>query len=143
MQDPTQLPPRDEPAGGPLSNLLASLRQTCATLVGMAQTRIELLTTELQEEVQRAAHVLLWSFVALLAAGVGLFMAALLVIFVFWDTHRVLAAVAVTAMFFVIAIGAALHTRNMLRQRPRLLDATLDELARDRERLEAQVRRQS
>jgi uncharacterized membrane protein YqjE len=131
------------PPKGPFSGLLSSLTQTFATLVAMAQTRLELLTTELQEEIQQSANLLLWAFVALFAAGIGLFLAALVVIFVFWDTHRVLAAVAMTALFFAIAIGAALHLRNRLRNRPRMLDGTLSELARDRQRLDERVRSRS
>lgn len=143
----SQTPPHDEaphgPSNGPFSGLLSSLTQTFATLVAMAQTRLELLTTELQEEIQQTANALLWAFVALFAAGIGLFLAALVVIFVFWDTHRVLAAVAMTAIFFAIAMGAALHLRNKLRNRPRMLDGTLSELARDRQRLDERVRRRS
>ncbi len=142
MQNP-QTPPHDEPPRGPLSSLLASLSQTFATLIAMAQTRLELLTAELQEEIRYAANSLLWAFIALFAAGIGLFLAALVVIFLFWDTYRMLAAVVVTAVFFAIALGAALHLRNRLRNRPRMLDGTLGELARDRQQLEERVRRQS
>ncbi len=141
MQNSTQTPNTEDPPKGPFSGLLSSLTQTFATLVAMAQTRLELLTTELQEEIQHAASMLLWAFVALFAAGIGLFMAALMVIFVFWDTHRVLAAVSVTLAFFAIATGAALYLRNKVRTRPRMLDGTLAELARDRQRLDERVRR--
>ncbi|MGC3983078.1 MAG: phage holin family protein [Steroidobacteraceae bacterium] len=133
----------ESPPSGPLSGLLNSLTNTFTTLVAIVQTRLELLTTEIQEEVQRAASLLVWAFVALFAAGIGLFLAALAVIFVFWDTHRVLAAVIVTAVFFVIAIGAGLCLRNKLQTNPRMLDATLTELARDRQRLDERLRRRS
>ncbi|MGE0114889.1 MAG: phage holin family protein [Steroidobacteraceae bacterium] len=127
-------------ASGPIGGLLQSLTQLLATLVAMAQTRIELLTTELQEEIQRAAALLLWGFIALFAAGIGLFLAALVVIFAFWDTHRVLAAVLVTVVFFTIALLAALFLRSKLHDNPRMLDATLTELTRDRQRLDERVR---
>jgi len=125
---------------GPLGGLLNSLTQVFATLVAMAQTRLELLTTELQEEIQQAAQLLLWAFVALFAAGIGLFLAALVVIFAFWDTHRVLVSIIVTGVFFAIAAFAALHLSSKLRNRPRMLDGTLTELARDRQRLDERVR---
>ena len=48
-------PEPNRSAGG----LLRSLTRMLATLVALAQTRLELLTTELQEEVQRAAEELL------------------------------------------------------------------------------------
>ncbi len=144
MQDSNQSKqsgtPADATPQGPLSGLLNSLTQVFGTLVAMAQTRLELLTTELQEEIQRAAQLLLWAFVALFAAGIGLFLAALVLIFAFWDTHRVLVSIIVTAVFFGIAAFAALHLASRLRNKPRMLDATLNELARDRQRLDERVR---
>jgi uncharacterized membrane protein YqjE len=121
-----------QPARGPFSGLFRSLAHLLATAVGIAQTRLELLSTELQEEVHRVAEIMLWAAVALLAAGVGLFLLALLVIFVFWDTHRVLASVGVTAVFFLIAVTAGLVLRAKVRGKPPLLDATLAELKKDR-----------
>jgi uncharacterized membrane protein YqjE len=75
---------------------------------------------------------MLWATVALLAAGVGLFMLAFVVIIVFWDTHRILASIAVTSVFFLIAAIAALMLRAKVRSKPPLLDATLAELKKDR-----------
>jgi uncharacterized membrane protein YqjE len=128
---------------GPLGGLLHSLTQVVATLVAMAQTRLELLTTELQEEIHRAAAVLLWAFVALFAAGIGLFLLALAAIFAYWDTHRVLVSALVTLAFFVIAAIAALCLRKQLHSRSRLLDATLSELARDKQRLDERMQNRS
>jgi uncharacterized membrane protein YqjE len=119
-------------ARGPISGLFRSMAHLLATAVGIAQTRLELLSTELQEEVHRVAEIMLWATVALLSAGVGLFLLALLVIFVFWDTHRVLASVAVTGVFFLIAATAGLMLRAKIRSKPPLLDATLAELKKDR-----------
>jgi uncharacterized membrane protein YqjE len=121
-----------QPAGGPFSGLFRSLAQLLATAIGIAQTRLELLSTELQEEIHRVAEIMLWAAVALLAAGVGLFLLALLVIFVFWDTHRVLASIGVTAVFFLIAVSAGLMLRAKVRGKPPVLDATLAELKKDR-----------
>lgn len=122
----------EQPARGPISGLFRSLAHLLATAIGIAQTRLELLSTELQEEVHRVAEIMLWATVALLAAGIGLFLLALVVIFVYWDTHRVLASIAVTSVFFLIAAVAGLVLRSKVRSKPPLLDATLAELKRDR-----------
>jgi uncharacterized membrane protein YqjE len=122
----------EPPPRGPISGLFRSLAHFLATAVGIAQTRLELLSTELQEEVHRVAEIMLWAAVALLSAGVGLFLLALLIIFVFWDTHRVLASVAVTSAFFLIAAIAGLVLSAKVRSKPPLLDATLAELKKDR-----------
>lgn len=124
---------------GPLGNLLKSLSRVSATLMLSARTRLELLTTELQEEIQRTADMLLWAFIAIYAAGMGLFLTALVLIFAFWETHRILVSVIVICVFFAIAVIAALTWRNKLLNRPRLLEATLAELARDSERLKSKL----
>lgn len=130
--DADNSPPPADAGRGPIAGLFRSLAHLLATAVGIAQTRLELLSTELQEEVHRVAEIMLWATVALLAGGVGLFMLALLVIFVFWDTHRVLASVAVTGVFFLIAATAGLVLRAKVRGKPPMLDATLAELKKDR-----------
>lgn len=123
------------PARGPVSGALRSFAQLLATAIGIAQTRLELLTTELQEEVHRVAEIMVLTAIALLAAGVGLFLLALVVIFVFWDTHRIVASVGVTAAFFLISVIALLVLRAKVRGKPPMLDATLAELKKDRETL--------
>jgi uncharacterized membrane protein YqjE len=120
---------------GPVSGLFKSIANLVATFIGIAQTRVELLTTELQEEIHRAAEIMVWTLVALLAAAMGLFLTALVIIFVFWDTHRVLASVLVASSFFVIAVVALVMLRVKVHNRPRLLEGTLAELAKDREHL--------
>jgi uncharacterized membrane protein YqjE len=118
-------------AGG----LLHSLSGLLGTLVGVAHTRLQLLTTELQEEVQRAAQLLLCAFVAVFAAMMALFLGALTVIFVFWDSHRLLAALVMMGALLAIAVVAGLILQTKLKTRPPPLDDTLAELAKDRDQL--------
>ena len=60
--DPSPTGPIAEP---PRSGLFDSVRRLLARVLALAQTRLELLTTELAIEVQRAVSVLLWAFMAL------------------------------------------------------------------------------
>jgi uncharacterized membrane protein YqjE len=124
---------------GAATGLFRSLTNLAATLVALAQTRLELLTTELQEEVQRTVGLVIWSFIALLAVMIGLILGGLAIVFVYWDTHRVLAAVLVAAVFFVIAAIAILVLLAKVNGRPRFLDATLTELSRDSDSLKTRV----
>ena len=116
---------------GPATNLLRSLVQLGGTLLAVAHTRIELLTTELSEDLERGLSILLWAMVGLLAGILGLLLAGITVVIYFWDTHRMAAALGVTAMFLVIAAIAGLSFRRHLQQKPRLLDATRAELQHD------------
>ena len=59
----------------PASGLFRSLSNFAGTLVAIVHTRLELLTTELQEEVRQVGAILLWAFIAAFAAMMGLFLA--------------------------------------------------------------------
>lgn len=126
-----------EPGTARTMGLFQSLNNFVGTFVSIAHTRLQLLTTELQEEVRQVARLLVWAFIALFCAMMGLFLGALTVIFAFWDTHRILAALLMTGAFFVLSIAAGLILRLNLNAKPPLLDATLAELAKDREMLKS------
>lgn len=125
---------------GLVGGLFRSLAKLAATFVAIAHTRLELLTTELQQEMYRVAEIMVWTVIALLACGIGLFTAALVIVFVFWDTHRILASVLVTSLFFAIGIGALLVLRVKVKTKPPLLEGTLAELATDASTLKAAAR---
>jgi len=121
------------------SGLFRSLTRLVATAVALVQTRLELFTTELQEEVQRAAELLIWTFVALLAAGAGVIFIGATIIIAFWDGPRLLAAILVTSGFLLLAVFAVVIVIVKLRRTPRLLEATRAELRKDRAELEARL----
>ncbi|AMN48332.1 hypothetical protein ACG33_14755 [Steroidobacter denitrificans] len=121
--------------GRPVASLLHSVRQFAGTAIEIVHTRLQLLTTELQEEVRQVGAILLWAFICTFAAMLGLFLGALAVIFAFWDTHRMTATLGMLALFVVIATGAAWRLMNKLRRKPPLLGDTLAELAKDRDQL--------
>lgn len=125
---------------GPISGLIGSLRNALSSVLAIAQTRLEIISTELQEEVGRAAELLMWAFIALFAAGIGLFLGALVLIFAFWETHRVLVSLLMVGFFFALALIAVLVLRTKLRNRPPPFDATIAEFRRDREQLDSQER---
>jgi len=129
--------PQEQPQSA--SGLFQSLSNFAGTLLAIGHTRLQLLTTELQEEVRQVGAILLWAFIAAFTALLGLFLAALAVIFVFWDTHRIAAALAMIGLFIAIAVVAALVLMKKLRDKPPMLDDTLAELAKDRDNLRARV----
>lgn len=121
----------DTEALGPATNLLRSATRLCGTLLAMLQTRVELLTTEISEDVERGVRVLMWGMVAVLAAVLSLLLAGITLIVYYWDTHRMGAAIGVTAAFLVLSAVAAWVARARLHEKPRMLDASRTELRRD------------
>ena len=124
------------PGTVPASGLFGSLKDLLATLSALVRTRLELLGTELEEQVTRLAMLLVWSIVGLFLVFIAVILAAVALLVVFWDSHRVLVAVCLAGTASVLAIGAWLAVMAQLKSRPRMFQATLDELAKDRQRLE-------
>ncbi len=113
------------------SGLVGSLRRALTHLVELAHTRLELLSVEMEARLLNSRHVMLWSVVALFSVSLTMLMFSVTVLIVFWDTHRLLAAGAITAFFALMAVAAALVVRHRVRERPRLLAATISELRAD------------
>jgi len=111
--------------------------QLVVTAVEMAHTRLELIFTELQEGLEGLVGLVLWLLTALLAAALGLLFGGLTLIFVFWDTHRVLVAVLVMCAFLLLAAAATRVVMAKLRVQRSLFATTLTELAKDRAILKA------
>ncbi|MEZ5561717.1 MAG: phage holin family protein [Gammaproteobacteria bacterium] len=127
------------PPGGPVSKLLRSLGNVLASLIEVGQTRLELLTLELQAEVRRAAGLLALGFFTLFFAGMGCLLAGLSLIFAFWDTERILVSVLVTGFFFLLASLGAWKLSSQLRRKPPMLGDTLSELQKDSDRLRSRM----
>jgi uncharacterized membrane protein YqjE len=111
--------------------LFSSLRSALGNFIELAHTRLELLSVEMEARLLNSRHVMLWSVVALFSAALAMLMLAFTLLIVFWDTHRLLAACVITAFFAILAVAAALVVRQRVRERPRLLAATISELKRD------------
>lgn len=125
--------PGDGSATG--TGLIASVRRLAATLVDAFQTRLELLSTEAEEHVLRQLRLALMAISALLLLMLGVLVATLFIIIVFWDTHRVAATGVLALVYLLGGIGLGMHARRSLRAQPRLFAATLAELAKDRQQL--------
>lgn len=129
---PEERAPRDP---GSALGLLDSVKGLLATLVGIAHTRLELLSTELQEEIGHIALTLLWGAMALFFVFLAIAFFALLILIALWDDHRVLVAALLSGLFLVLALVAGIAARNHIAAKPRPFDASLNELAKDREQL--------
>ncbi|MDO9468816.1 MAG: phage holin family protein [Thiobacillus sp.] len=117
--------------------LFDSLKTLSASLVGLVQTRLELLSTDIAEERVHLTRLLVLGLLALFCFGVGVVLLAMLIVVVFWDTHRLAALGALTGFFLVAGAGLVAFALHKARTRPRLFEATLAELSKDRQHLDA------
>lgn len=115
--------------------MLGPVREIARTLLSYVLTRTRLATAELEEQALRLIEILIWLLAALFFLGIAIVFVALLLVLLFWDSNRLLAAGLLAALLVSVGAGAALIARRLLRERPPLLAATLAELERDRNSL--------
>lgn len=120
-------------AGG----LFDSLKTLSGSLVGLVQTRLELLSTDIAEERVHLTRLLVLGLLALFCFGVGVVLLAMLIVVVFWDTHRLAALGGLTGLFLAAGAGLVAFALHKARTRPRLFEASLAELSKDRQHLDA------
>src|SRR4030042_1891209 len=89
---------------GRRGGLFDSVKVLAETLLAMAHTRLELLSTEIEEQRAWLRPMLVWTLVALFCAGVGVVLATLFVVMALWDTHRLL-ALGIPAILFLLGAG--------------------------------------
>jgi len=99
----------------------------------MAATRLELAATDLEAHLGATAASIAYGIAGLVLALVALAFAGVVVIAIFWDTHRVVASIATLAGYVVIALAFVAQARARWRSRPPAFEATLRELELDRE----------
>jgi uncharacterized membrane protein YqjE len=125
------------PAGPTASGgLLSSLRRLGGTAVGIAQVRLELLGTELEQEKLRVAGALALGAMGFMLLGVALLLACALVVLVVPPAYR-LATLA--ALVLACALSGWLLMRRAsarLRASEGAFALSLQELGRDRASLE-------
>jgi uncharacterized membrane protein YqjE len=113
--------------------LLGSAQSLLASLLGLARTRLDLLSTELQEALAHVALGVVAGCAALLLAALGLVFGGIAVLLAIAPDQRVAAAVAMALIYLAAAAAVAFALRR--RERPRVFEATVEELQRDREAL--------
>lgn len=116
--------------------LFSSLRNLLATGVATARVRLELLSTEFEEERARVLGLLAWGGAALILLAAGTVFAAVFLTVLLWDSHRLLALGVFSAVFLgagALALASALRLAN---GGSRLFAASLAELSQDQAALE-------
>ena len=116
-------------------NLLSSIKGLASTGASIAQTRLELLSVDVQIARSKFISLLLMMISALFFLFFGLVMLALLIVIYSWETDRMLALGLLTGAFLSVGLILAALIIQSLRNMPRLFEASIAELAKDREAL--------
>jgi uncharacterized membrane protein YqjE len=116
-------------------NLLSSIKNLVSTGASIAQTRLELLSVDAQIARNKLISLLVLIICALFFLFFGLVTLALLIVIYSWEADRVFALTLLTGAFLSIGVIMALVVIQSLRKMPKLFEASITELAKDREEL--------
>lgn len=128
-------PESQDSVSGRQIGLLVSLKALAATLLGIGRTRLELLSNEIEEQRVWLSSILLWTFISLFCAAVGIVLVTIFLVVVFWDSHRLLTLFILAFMFLLGAIFSSQVALGKARAKPKLFSTSLAELSKDREQL--------
>ena len=116
-------------------NLLSSLKNLVSTGASIAQTRLELISTDVQIARAKFLSLLVMTIFTLFFLFFGLVMLALLIVIYSWEANRIFALSLLTGGFLSVGIILALVVLRSLKTMPKLFEATIAELSKDRQEL--------
>lgn len=116
-------------------NLLSSIKNLASTGASIAQTRLELISLDVQIARTKFISLLVMIVSALFFLFFGLVMLALFIVIYSWESDRMMALGVLTGAFILIGLILAALIMQSLRTMPKLFEASIAELAKDREAL--------
>lgn len=106
-----------------------------ATMVAVVRTRLELLSIDLEEERERLFSIMLIALAAVFLLGIGIVLAAILLVVIYWETNRLMVLSVLTAFFLLLGAALAAYAIQKTRSKPRLFTSSLSELNKDQQQL--------
>jgi uncharacterized membrane protein YqjE len=114
-------------------NAKAALKRVVANLLNMSQTRLELAGIEITQVRQTTVKTVVWSLLTAMAAVFASVFVCALVIALAWESYRYIAITGCAALYAVLGIYFWTQLKDTLAAQPPLFEATLAELARDKQ----------
>ncbi|HEX4856100.1 MAG TPA: phage holin family protein [Limnobacter sp.] len=114
-------------------NAKAALKRVVANLLNMSQTRLELAGIEITQVRQTTIKTVVWSLLTAMAAVLASVFVCTLIIVLAWESYRHVAIAACAAFYAVLGVYFWSQLKETLAAQPPLFEATLAELARDKQ----------
>ncbi|EPJ87639.1 membrane protein [Pseudomonas syringae] len=120
---------------GPEQDQTSSPRRLGAAFLGLLHSHVELFGIELQEQKARTLSLLLFAGLALVFALLLLTGLSALLLIVLWDSYRLAGIIGLCVFYTLAALFCAMRLKAAIFDESSPFNATLEELANDRERL--------
>ena len=125
----------EEPGPGRSTGLLASLQKMLGSFTEILHTRLEILSTEVEEAGMLVGQLVVYILVSILFLILGLLMLTAFIIKASPEAYQLYVLGGFGLFYLLIAAVITQRLMHKLRTRPRLFSTTLSELKKDRLRL--------
>lgn len=115
--------------------LLESLKRLAGTVLAILQTRLALLSSEVEEELLRIGQILLYGVIALFFFCLTIVLLLAFIVAVSGEAYRVEVLGGLAALFLAAGVRMSYAVRRLVREKSRLFSGSLAELAKDHDRL--------
>lgn len=106
-----------------------------ASLVAIAHTRLELLSLDLEYEREHLLSIMLLALGAAFLLGIGVVLTVILLVVMFWETHRLLVLSLLAILFLFLGMVVGTYAWYRAHTKPKLFTESLSELQKDRQQL--------
>ncbi|MFR0674721.1 phage holin family protein [Enterobacterales bacterium AW_CKDN230030176-1A_HGKHYDSX7] len=113
----------------------STARRLSASVLGLLHGHLELFGIELQEQKTRSLRLLLFAGLGLLFALLLLLALSGLLLILVWDTYRLTGIIGLCIFYALATLFCGLRVKAAVFDESSPFHATLEELAKDRERL--------
>ncbi|MEO6974322.1 MAG: phage holin family protein [Gallionella sp.] len=115
--------------------LMESLKRMAGTLLVILQTRLELLSIEVEAERLNIKLMLLYGSITLLFFGLATILLTTFVVVVFWDSYRFQVLAGFIGLYFVVGALAWNALLRVTNRKSKLFSGSLAALADDRQQI--------
>jgi uncharacterized membrane protein YqjE len=120
------------------TGLKESLKRMAGTLFVIFQTRLELLSSEIEEERLNVEQMLFYGSIELFFFGMAILLLTIFIVVLLWDSYRLPVLAGFIGLYFVAGLLAWNALRRVARKKSKLFSASLAALADDRDQLAPQ-----
>ncbi len=110
---------------------VGAIRGLLAAALDALRTRLDLAAVEVELYLLRVVQMLLWAAAAVACALLALVFLLVTIVVALWDSHRMLGLLGGTGLFVVLAAVFGVLGARTFRNRPNMLDGTLQQLEHD------------
>jgi uncharacterized membrane protein YqjE len=124
-----------ESGPGRAPGLLTSLQHMLASFIEILHTRLEILSTEVEEAGVLAGEFIIRVLLSVVFLALGLLLLTVFIIKASPEIYQLYVLGGFGGFYLLLAVVIAQRIKHRLKTRPRLFSTTLSELAKDRIRL--------